>query len=415
MTPVGGQFQINVETAGAQGAESVAMAPDGRFVITWGSGPSVQDSDSYSVHGRRFDASGSPQGGQFLVNSVTTGSQAFSSVAIAPSGIFTVVWTHEEDPTAQPQTSVIRSRQFRANGTATGPEIEISSQTTNAQRAPHIAHLPNGEFFVTWGLRESSNYRLLGRRLNASGDPIADEIEISEGYLRRELRTIPSPTGEFLVVWSGYVPGPGGFDPVQRTWAKRYNSAGLAMGAEFQVDPPEDDFQNELARSPDAFFQDDGGFTVVWSSLDVIYGQAFDAAGDKLGDELVISDDNPTTLVKEYPRVVREPNGDWLVVWSSFTAATEDFDIRGQRMTAGGERQGPSFRLNTVTAGDQRFPNLAGDGQLRAIAVWPSETSAGSDTDGWSAQGQLLDLPPLTIFVDGFESGDTTSWTETIP
>ena len=91
-SPQGGQFEVNTYSAFVQNSPKVATAPDGDFIVVWQSGGSPEtDTDSDSIQGRRFSSDGSPQGIQFQVNSYTTGYQGFPSISCASNGDSIVV------------------------------------------------------------------------------------------------------------------------------------------------------------------------------------------------------------------------------------------------------------------------------------------------------------------------------------
>jgi hypothetical protein len=54
--PVGGEFQVNSFTTGYQGLPAVASDADGDFVVVWMSG----DGDDFGVFGQRFEGGGEP-------------------------------------------------------------------------------------------------------------------------------------------------------------------------------------------------------------------------------------------------------------------------------------------------------------------------------------------------------------------
>src|SRR5262245_35787578 len=56
--------------------------------------------------------------------------------------------------------------------------------------------------------------------------------------------------------------------------------------------------------------------------------------------------------------------------------------------TCGFSPVGGETQLNTYTAGDQRKPSVAGDGDGNVIVAWESTTSGGSDSDAASIQAQ---------------------------
>ena len=92
-TPNGSEFQVNTYTPNAQRYPTVAMDGSGNFVVVWqSSGSSGPDTSNYSIQGQRYDSAGQAVGSQFQVNTYTTGSQRFPTVATDGSGDFVVVW-----------------------------------------------------------------------------------------------------------------------------------------------------------------------------------------------------------------------------------------------------------------------------------------------------------------------------------
>ncbi len=101
---LGSDFQVNTYTTGYQTFSSVAMDQDGDFVIVWQSikDNAVQDDDisqdgsHYGVFAQQYNASGIPIGGEFQVNTYTTGPQGGSLgsrlVAMDAEGNFVIGW-----------------------------------------------------------------------------------------------------------------------------------------------------------------------------------------------------------------------------------------------------------------------------------------------------------------------------------
>ena len=70
--PTSDEFLVNTsETEGDQKAPAVAAAPDGRFVVVWET--DRPDPGGPDIVGQLYDASGSPIGTQFDVDTVTAG------------------------------------------------------------------------------------------------------------------------------------------------------------------------------------------------------------------------------------------------------------------------------------------------------------------------------------------------------
>jgi hypothetical protein len=105
-SPQGGEFQGNSYTPGDQTCPSVAMDADGDFVVAW-TDRGGHDGDGSGVFAQRYGAAGVPQGGEFQVNSYTTASQGLGGLAIDADGDFVVVW---EGPGASDDHGIFAQR-----------------------------------------------------------------------------------------------------------------------------------------------------------------------------------------------------------------------------------------------------------------------------------------------------------------
>jgi hypothetical protein len=153
-TPRGGEFQVNTYTTGPQGnlgGADLSVGDGGEFVLVW---PSLeQDGDLYGVFAQRFDSTGAPAGAEFQVNTYTTLSQGDGfagsiGVAKAPGGSFVVVWDSQgQDGSA----TGIFMRRFDAAGDPLGGEVAVNTYTTGDQLRPDIAMDGGGNFVVVWG------------------------------------------------------------------------------------------------------------------------------------------------------------------------------------------------------------------------------------------------------------------------
>jgi hypothetical protein len=91
----------NEATEGAQVEPSVAVSPYGEFLIAWtDAGETAPDSDGAEIKARRFDASGSPTGAEFVMNAdLLEGEQWEPSAAPVWTWFgfaYAVAWTHME-------------------------------------------------------------------------------------------------------------------------------------------------------------------------------------------------------------------------------------------------------------------------------------------------------------------------------
>ena len=83
--PLGTEFRANSFVAGNQFGGSLDLEANGDFVIVWSS---PQDSSQYGVFGQRYASSGARLGAEFLVNTLTTGSQRTPDVGADADGDF---------------------------------------------------------------------------------------------------------------------------------------------------------------------------------------------------------------------------------------------------------------------------------------------------------------------------------------
>ncbi|MDX2494931.1 MAG: DUF4347 domain-containing protein, partial [Desulfuromusa sp.] len=80
----------NTIVTGTQNYSDIAVAADGSFVVTWTD--SALDEDAAGIFMQRFAADGTAIGSETQVNTYTTGSQEYSAVAMDDAGNFVVTW-----------------------------------------------------------------------------------------------------------------------------------------------------------------------------------------------------------------------------------------------------------------------------------------------------------------------------------
>jgi hypothetical protein len=166
-TPLGPEFRVNAYTTNKQAGPSVAGDSSGNFVVVWMS--FAQDGSIYGVFGQRYASSGAPVGPEFRVNTYTTFSQGYYSVAADsdPSGNFVVVWNSD---TQDGSSWGIFGQRFASSGTPLGPEFRVNTYTTNRQGGPSVAADSSSKFVVVWGsdTQDGSSWGTFGQRYNQS-------------------------------------------------------------------------------------------------------------------------------------------------------------------------------------------------------------------------------------------------------
>ena len=151
-----------------------------------------------------------------------------------------------------------------------------------------------------------------------------------------------------------------------RIYGQRISSAGALVGSNFAISQ-----QGYSHRGPDVAANPQAGeYLVVWhmhtNDLDYsLRARRVRADGTLLGDdELIIAEVDEDS---SWPRVAYDANDDeYLVVWQDYR--TGNWDIYGQRVSAGGELLGDNFAVSSL-AGDETQPALAWDGNSERYLV----------------------------------------------
>jgi hypothetical protein len=322
--PQGVEFQINSYTTSFQDSSVAASDAKGNFVVVWRS--YGQDGESFGIFGQRFNASGVPQGIEFQVNSYATLGQYRPAVASDASGNFVVVWV------SRPQDGSyygVFGQRFSSFGARQGGEFQVNSYTTGRQATPSVASDAMGNFVVIWRSDEQdgSGYGVFGQRFSAAGLPQGSEFRVNS-YTTGQQR-VPAvasdASGNFVVVWASSA------DSDYGVFGQRFSAAGLPQGSEFRVNTYTTNGQFVPTVASDA----NGNFVVVWrgdgqdASSSGIFGQRFNATGIPEGSEFRVN--SYTTNTQGFPSVSSDTEGDFVIVWQSNGQDGSGYGIFGQR------------------------------------------------------------------------------------
>jgi hypothetical protein len=121
------------------------MLDDGRFVVEY---QSRNADGSFEVFMQRYAADGSTVGGELRVNTTTVSSaqQPIGSITADASGNITVVWNSDADGDG---TAVVGQRLDWA-GNKLGGEFIVNTTTTGNQLYPEVIAQDGGRFIVAW-------------------------------------------------------------------------------------------------------------------------------------------------------------------------------------------------------------------------------------------------------------------------
>lgn len=364
---------------------------DGDFTVVWRR--QGGDGSASGVFAQRFDADAVALGNAFQVNAYTPDRQEATALEGNGSGQSVVVWeSHGES-----SDRGILGQVYDSAGQAVGEELVVSSQTTYHTDG-RAAVQDDGSFWVVWHNVPAN--ALEGRSYDSSGSPIGEVMELRSGNVSGPA-ILPTDEG-FLLLWSG---GGMGFDN-RGILLERFASDGSSIGDPMQV--------NEIVTGrqirPAVAHAGDGSFAVVWETEDdAVKGRLFHSDATPKTGELQLNSSDGYYL--DRPRVAANGSGDqFVVVWENgnYVGADVHFSVKGQVVDGSGGFVGDELQINTHTTGYQWQPDVAFVGEQDFIVVW-------EDDDLLSRPAILMRTYELSLFADGFETGNISRWSGSVP
>lgn len=372
---VGSEFLINTETTQNQDRSSVAALNDGGFIVTWTSGGG-QDGNNAGVFAQRFDAAGATVGVEFQVNTHFSGIQENSVATGLGDGGYLVVW---ESYLQDGSFDGVYAQRYDSAGAASGIEFRINATILNSQREPAVTSLPDGGFFITWDsyLQDGNSDGIYGQRYDSAGNVSIAEFKINTttANAQRHPEVTVLSDGSYVVIWTSYATAAqGGDGDGQGVFGQMFNAAGAAVGNEFQVNTSTLGYQNYSALTA----LSDGGFVAIWNmqndggtpNANGIFGQRFDAVGNKVGAEFSVESFAGATLDRD-AAVTALDGGGFVVTWESLYQDGDNYGVFSRTF---------SYASTAFTAGDD-VVTLLGAG-LSVDALDGNDTVTGSDISG---------------------------------
>ncbi|MGR3367784.1 MAG: Ig-like domain-containing protein [Sagittula sp.] len=321
--PVGAEFLVNSEANSGQVFPEITALANGGFVITWRTQDSAQDRSYDAIKAQVFNATGAPVGGEFLVNTETAQEQLNPRITSLTDGGFVVTW-YTKDYSQDGYGAAVKAQVFDASGTPVGVEFLVNSVTSRDQVDPAVAGLTNGGFVVTWRTDEikenRSDFEIKAQIFDAAGTPVGGEFLVNSESAGDQYN--PGITGlangRFIVTWRGYDPSvPSSYSTEVK--ARIFDASGAPVRDEFRLNSQAAGGQDY----PSITGLPDGGFVATWQTADyrqdgsgsAIKAQVFDAEGAPVGDEFLVNDEGQ--FDQQFPEVTNLPGGGFVVSWHS--------------------------------------------------------------------------------------------------
>jgi VCBS repeat-containing protein len=256
------------------------------------------------------------------------------------------------------------------------PDYNAGDPVTEAGAAGAGDPLASGNVLANDTDADTGDTRIVTAVSANSGTPTALGSEATHSGFGPTVAALDG--GGSVLIWERYDSG------FWNVFCQRYDGAGQAVGAEFQVNshtPINTVSPAQLYPSVTAL--DGGGFVVTWASNHTngssewhIYGQRYDAGGAPAGGEFNVS--TYTTFGQNYSAVTALADGAFVVTWSSYVQDTNGWGVFGQRFDAAGNAAGGEFQINSFTPFGQLHPAAAGLADGGYVVTWTSADQDGS-------------------------------------
>ncbi len=303
-TKSGDEFLVNSVTHSDQWRPTITALAEGGFVVAWqDQSETAGDNSGFSVQARMFDANGLPLGPQFLVNSTTVGWQADPAIAALSDGRFVVSWNDYSQTGADRSSLAARAQLFNADGSKSGGEFLVNTTTTGGQSSPSFTALEDGRLVAVWtdGSQtggDKSGYAIRAQVFDADGSKLGSEFLVNTTTAGDQVGStvVVLADGRFLVAWDDFSQT-GGDNSGWAIRAQVFDADGTRSGAEFLVNTIV--HGNQFDRSIAVLA--DGRFVVTWTDWSVSNGDrsgaairsqifdpreaAVDLSGTSLGDD----------------------------------------------------------------------------------------------------------------------------------
>ncbi|RXJ71845.1 hypothetical protein CS022_19475 [Veronia nyctiphanis] len=401
-TKLGNEFQLHNNTYKDQERVKIAVFSDDTFIIVY----DTNASDDHNIAARKFSSDGTPLGSEFIINTNTYGTQAEPDITALANDRFAVTWR-----TSDGSGNGVACQLFNADGSTVGNEVLVNTYTTSGQEWPQIAPFSDGGYVITWQSNDQDGqYKgVYAQRFDHLGNKVGVETLVNTTTSGEQ--SDPAVTAlnndSYVIVWRDYDIAAGTFD-IQ---GQIFLSDGTPLGSEFQINTTTSiNSDDEQIDDPHVTHLSDGGFAVTWSEIVYtysernIYLQRFSASGDKVGDEIAVSESIGAPQASE-PFLTTTNNGQLLVTWSLDTGGIDDIVVKNYTLSTSlsiTEVAGADFIVtenelvadNVTITGKANGEFSAGD----AVTIWVTGTQIG--TGSVDANGDFTTTVPISTLVD---------------
>ncbi|MFK7906288.1 MAG: hypothetical protein AB8B69_14245 [Chitinophagales bacterium] len=171
------EFLVNTHTDNNQEISKIDVACDGHFIITWQS--LNQDGSANGIFAQRYNNDGTIEGGEFQVNTYTANHQAGSNVGINNDGVFVIAWQSKAQASTEKNHDVY-AQLYNNNGTPNGSEFLVNTVTINgAQSAVNTDIDEDGNFVIAWQSGTGFSFNVFAQLYDSNGMPEGNQFRVN--------------------------------------------------------------------------------------------------------------------------------------------------------------------------------------------------------------------------------------------
>ncbi len=308
--------------------------------------------------------------GDFPVNVRTSLDQAYPAIAAEPNGNFVVVWhSYYQD-----KSNEIRARLFSKDGAALTGEIETNQTQAGNQKEPAVVTDGAGGFIVVWQGPGDDGNDIWCRRFDANGAAGADEFIVNSNRVDEQVspNIAMNSSGLHMIVWeSEGVPLVG----AKAICGQLFDADGNEVEGELVLSDG-----NDRYRFPAVALSDACQAVVVWvrdSGTQEIWRRGFAADGNApvLGS-VKVNDDPPNFSSLTRPVIAMDSAGNYVIAWDGHPKDHDEDDIylRAYNWSGANQQQYQVNGVNDVNDGAQWYPALTLDDDGKLVVLWEAET-----------------------------------------
>lgn len=323
-----------------------------------------------------------PVAAEFPLGVCTTCRLQAPAVAGTPSGAFAASW----EGSAATDTRGLLARFYSNKGQARGAERLVFKSIAADQSDAAMAGDTKNNYYLAWSEATSGNSDVLVQRFKSTGAALGAAIVVNvddPALPKAPLDYAPGiaalPNG-FVVAWVRSIP-PGATTPgtAPEVWARRFDSAGKALGAPIKVSTGV-----VKGTAPDVCVPQGAGPVIAWTSIDE--RRPFEPSLEGVSLRQLTT---AGVVVGTAERQIVQPTADSassavacgkggvfaLAYELDKAGVTDESDVYVQRFSKTGTFAGGAVRVNTAIAGRQTTPEISYDNKGNFVVVWASSSS----------------------------------------